>query len=94
MAKSENAGMIRKMPEHYRSLSRGPARGKEADPSRTFFTVSSIKGAVLRAASAARMARFRTSSATTAQPAPASPARAASMAAFSARRFVWNAISS
>lgn len=32
MAKSENAGMIRKMPEHYRSLSRGPASGKEAVP--------------------------------------------------------------
>ena len=46
------------------------------------------------AASAALRARFRTSSATTANPAPASPARAASTAAFRARRFVWKAISS
>ena len=46
------------------------------------------------AASAARMARLRTSSATTANPAPASPARAASTAAFKARRLVWKAISS
>ncbi|MPM90427.1 hypothetical protein SDC9_137548 [bioreactor metagenome] len=37
-------------------------------------------------------ASFRTSSATTANPRPASPALAASMAAFSARRFVWSAI--
>jgi len=50
--------------------------------------------AVLFAASAALMARFRTSPATTAKPAPASPALAASTAAFSARRLVWNAISS
>ena len=49
---------------------------------------------VFRAASAARRARFRTSSATTANPAPASPARAASTAAFRASRFVWKAISS
>ena len=46
------------------------------------------------AASAARMARLRTSSATTANPAPASPARAASTAAFRASRLVWKAISS
>ena len=55
---------------------------------------SSISDAVSRAASAERMARLRTSCATTAKPRPASPARAASTAAFSARRFVWNAISS
>ena len=46
------------------------------------------------AASAARKARFLTSSATTANPAPASPARAASTAALSASRFVWKEISS
>ncbi len=39
-------------------------------------------------------ASLRTSSATTANPLPCSPARAASMAAFSARRFVWSAMSS
>ncbi len=64
------------------------------DPSLTFFTVPSMSWAVFLAASAARMARFLTSSATTANPAPASPARAASTAAFNASRLVWNAISS
>ena len=59
-----------------------------------FLIVPSISSAVFFAASAARCARLRTSSATTANPAPASPARAASTAAFSASRFVWNAISS
>ena len=39
-------------------------------------------------------ARFLTSSATTAKPLPASPALAASIAAFKAKRFVWEAISS
>jgi len=50
--------------------------------------VFSIRLLVFLAASAARMARFRTSSATTAKPAPASPALAASTAAFKANRFV------
>src|SRR6266702_3409579 len=40
-----------------------------------------------------RSASLRTSPATTANPRPASPARAASIAAFSARRLVWAAIS-
>ncbi|MNS96453.1 hypothetical protein D3C72_1307530 [compost metagenome] len=46
------------------------------------------------AAVAERCASSRTSCATTAKPLPASPARAASTPAFSARRFVWKAISS
>ena len=49
---------------------------------------------VLRAASPERVASARTSCATTANPRPASPARAASTAALSASRLVWNAISS
>jgi len=40
------------------------------------------------------LAKFLTSSATTANPAPASPARAASTAAFRASKLVWKAISS
>ncbi|MNL23513.1 hypothetical protein D3C87_1449060 [compost metagenome] len=43
---------------------------------------------------ALRCASVRTASATTAKPLPCSPARAASTAALSANRFVWNAISS
>ena len=54
----------------------------------------SIKTVVSFAASADFPARFRTSSATTANPFPDSPALAASTAAFSARILVWNAISS
>jgi hypothetical protein len=55
---------------------------------------SSIKTVVSWAARAHRCARLRTSSATTAKPIPDSPARAASTEAFSARMFVWKAISS
>ena len=40
-----------------------------------------------------RSASLRTSSATTANPLPVSPARAASIAALSANRLVWSAIS-
>ncbi len=46
------------------------------------------------AASALLLAKFLTSSATTAKPLPASPALAASTAALSARIFVWKAMSS
>ena len=53
----------------------------------------SIKVVVLVAASAALVARERTSSATTANPAPASPALAASTAALSESRLVWKEIS-
>ena len=55
---------------------------------------SSINAEVSLAACAERCAKFRTSSATTANPIPASPARAASTAALSARMLVWKAISS
>ncbi len=63
-------------------------------PCATALTVSSISVAVLLEASWERVARLRTSSATTANPFPASPALAASTAAFSARIFVWKAMSS
>ena len=63
-------------------------------PFSTAFREASIRAAVLLEASADLLARLRTSSATTANPFPALPARAASTAAFRARIFVWNAISS
>ncbi|OPZ60649.1 MAG: hypothetical protein BWY88_00442 [Synergistetes bacterium ADurb.Bin520] len=50
------------------------------------------RSAMLPAVRLLSSASLRTSSATTANPRPCSPARAASMAAFSARRFVWSAI--
>ena len=63
-------------------------------PVLTFCTESWINALISLAAAADRCARFRTSAATTANPRPCSPARAASTAALSARRLVWNAISS
>ena len=63
-------------------------------PSSTRRAESSISSAVSRAALALRSARLRTSAATTAKPRPYCPARAASTAAFSASKLVWNAISS
>ncbi len=76
------------------SLSVLPTSALMATPLRAWLTDSSMRAAVFLAASAERMARLRTSSATTAKPLPASPARAASTAAFNASKFVWNAISS
>ncbi len=57
-------------------------------------TLELIRSAVSLDATEHRCARLRTSSATTAKPFPCSPALAASTAAFNAKRFVWNAISS
>jgi hypothetical protein len=54
----------------------------------------SIIEVVSFAALALLAARLRTSSATTAKPLPCCPARAASTASFSAKIFVWKAISS
>ncbi|MNY42444.1 hypothetical protein D3C86_1773330 [compost metagenome] len=61
-------------------------------PRSTRETESAISPSISFAASALRLARFRTSPATTANPRPCSPARAASTAAFSARIFVWKAM--
>ena len=63
-------------------------------PLATDSIVSVMITAVLFVASSDFVARFLTSSATTAKPLPASPALAASTAALSARILVWNAISS
>ncbi len=62
-------------------------------PSVASLTDWRMSSSVLVAASLARRASERTSSATTAKPRPASPARAASTAAFRARRLVWKAMS-
>ena len=63
-------------------------------PLSTAFIELWISTVVFLAASALLLARFLTSSATTAKPLPAAPALAASTAALSASMLVWNAISS
>ena len=64
------------------------------EPFSTALIEFSIRAAVFLDASALLLAKFLTSSATTAKPFPAEPARAASTAAFNASMFVWNAMSS
>ena len=71
-----------------------PACPTSSTPRFTWLAESEIRPAISRAASEERCASARTSEATTAKPRPASPARAASTPAFSARRLVWNEISS
>ncbi len=71
-----------------------PALSTNTEPVSTRDTESSISALISFAACALRLARLRTSPATTAKPRPCSPARAASTAAFSARMFVWNAMPS
>ena len=61
-------------------------------PCATRATESAISPSISLAALALRLARLRTSPATTAKPRPCSPARAASTAALSARMLVWNAM--
>ena len=63
-------------------------------PPRTSVPLCSISPLISAEACAADCASRRTSTATTAKPLPASPARAASTEALSARRLVWNAMSS
>ena len=58
-------------------------------PAETLRSLSLISDPISFVEAALRSASLLTSSATTANPRPCSPARAASMAAFSARRFVW-----
>ena len=61
-------------------------------PSSTEAMEPSISSLVALAASSDLVARFRTSSATTAKPLPAAPALAASTAALRARMLVWKAM--
>src|SRR3989442_269217 len=63
-----------------------------AVPSSTGPRIPAVVAATSAAARADSSASCRTSSATTANPFPCSPARAASIAAFSANRFVWEEI--
>ena len=65
-----------------------------AEPSATLAALSSTRDLMSLAAAALRLARLRTSEATTAKPRPCSPARAASTEALSASRLVWKAMSS
>ena len=74
--------------------SASPADFASRTPSATFSPLASVRCLMSLAASDERWARSRTSEATTANPLPASPARAASTAAFSASRLVWNEIAS
>src|SRR3989441_657558 len=60
--------------------------------SSTWVRITAVVAATSAAALADSSASWRTSSATTANPFPCSPARAASIAAFSANRFVWEEI--
>ena len=71
----------------------GAAAPHAATTSRVSRCTASIMLEICVVASVVRSASLRTSSATTAKPRPCSPARAASMAAFSARRLVWSAMS-
>ena len=79
------------MPVRIRSV---PARSASPDaaPARVVASIPRTIPAIAPAASAAAAASRRTSSATTLKPRPCSPARAASIAAFSASRFVRSAI--
>ena len=71
-----------------------PASFTSREPLATSCTEALIRPLISLAASALRLARLRTSLATTAKPRPCSPARAASTAALSARMLVWNAMPS
>ena len=75
-------------------VSAAPDWSTSALPACTRCTLSLISPLISFAAAALRWDRLRTSLATTAKPRPCSPARAASTAALSDSRLVWNAISS